>query len=90
MPLKTNVGINRKVTDSNFGSRGASVSLEVELDSSLVQPNPMNRWTSYESPNKEDWLEIDFGKTQEIGRVVLHLYDDRGGVQPPQDYNIEI
>ena len=36
MPLKTNVGINRKVTDSNYGSRGASVSLEVELDSSLV------------------------------------------------------
>jgi hypothetical protein len=37
MPLKTNVGISRKVADSNYGSRGASVSLEVELDSSLIQ-----------------------------------------------------
>ena len=37
MPLRTNVGINRKVTDSNYGSRGASVNLEVELDSSLIQ-----------------------------------------------------
>ena len=56
----------------------------------IYQPTPMNRWTSYESPNKEDWLQIDFGQTQEIGRVVLHLYDDRGGVQPPRDYHIEV
>lgn len=37
MPLKTNVGISRKVADNNYGSRGASVNLEVELDSSLIQ-----------------------------------------------------
>ena len=37
MPLKTNVGVSRKVADNNYGSRGASVNLEVELDSGLVQ-----------------------------------------------------
>lgn len=37
MPLKTNVGVNRKIADNNYGSRGASVNLEVELDSSLIQ-----------------------------------------------------
>jgi len=37
MPLKTNVGVNRKVADNNYGSRGASVNLEVELDSTLIQ-----------------------------------------------------
>ncbi len=37
MPLKTNIGVSRKVADNNYGSRGASVNLEVELDSSLVQ-----------------------------------------------------
>jgi hypothetical protein len=37
MPLKTNVGISRKLADNNYGSRGASVNLEVELDSSLIQ-----------------------------------------------------
>jgi hypothetical protein len=36
MPLKTNVGVSRKVADNNYGSRGASVNLEVELDSSLI------------------------------------------------------
>jgi hypothetical protein len=37
MPLRANIGISRKVADNNFGSRGATVNLEVELDSSLIQ-----------------------------------------------------
>lgn len=36
MPLKTNIGVSRKVADNNYGSRGASVNLEVELDSTLI------------------------------------------------------
>ena len=36
MPLKTNVGVSRKVSDNQYGSRGASVNLEVELDSTLI------------------------------------------------------
>jgi len=36
MPLKTNIGVSRKVADNNYGSRGASVNLEVELDSGLI------------------------------------------------------
>jgi hypothetical protein len=34
--MKLNVGASRKVTDNNYGSRGASVNLELELDASLV------------------------------------------------------
>jgi hypothetical protein len=52
-------------------------------------PSPVNRWTSYESPNATDWLEIDFGSPKEFGRVELAIYDDRGGVQPPTRYDIE-
>lgn len=36
MPLKLNVGLSRKVGEPNFGSRGASVNLELELDSAIV------------------------------------------------------
>ena len=49
----------------------------------------MNRWTSYGSPNETDWLEVDFGSPREVGRVDLHIYDDRGGVQPPVNYNVQ-
>ena len=53
-------------------------------------PTPTNRWTSYESPNKVDWLEIDFGKPVEFRKVDLAIYDDRGGVQRPIKYDFEI
>ena len=35
--LKLNVGLNRKVGEPNYGSRGGSVHMEVELDNSLMQ-----------------------------------------------------
>ena len=53
------------------------------------EPNPINRWTSYGSPNASNWLMVDFGKPQRFGRVELLIYDDHGGVQPPQSIAIE-
>lgn len=53
------------------------------------EPSPHNRWTSYGSPNAVDWLEIDFGQEKRVGRLVLHLYDDGGGVQVPAAYKIQ-
>jgi hypothetical protein len=50
---------------------------------------PHNRWTSFASPNKSDWLAIDFGRPKRVARVELAIYDDRGGVQPPAEYAIE-
>ena len=37
MPMRLNVGASRKVSDQHFGSRGASVNLELEFDSQLIQ-----------------------------------------------------
>ena len=36
MPIKINIGVCRKVGEANFGSRGASINLEAELDASIV------------------------------------------------------
>src|SRR2546421_4538850 len=36
MPLKLNVGLSRKVGQANYGSRGAVVNVELELEASLV------------------------------------------------------
>ncbi len=52
-------------------------------------PTPVNRWTSYESPNESDWLQIEFAKPTQFRRVDLAIYDDRGGVQSPTRYDIE-
>lgn len=52
-------------------------------------PTPHNRWTCFESPNTSDWLEVDLGEKKRVGRVELHIYDDRGGVQAPAGYIVQ-
>jgi len=37
MPLKINVGLNRKIGEANYGSRGACVNFEVEVEPTLVE-----------------------------------------------------
>jgi hypothetical protein len=56
----------------------------------IYQSNPVNRWTSYGSTNSADWLEVDFGAPKTFGRVEVLLYDDRGGVQPPAAYSVQV
>jgi F5/8 type C domain/Trehalase len=53
------------------------------------QVSPNNRWTSYESPNPTDWLEIDFGEPKKFRRVELAIFDDQGGVQAPLGHAVE-
>jgi hypothetical protein len=43
MPLKLNVGLCRKIGQPNYGSRGADINLEVEIDTSLLFDPPKLR-----------------------------------------------
>ena len=48
MPLTLNVSFNRKVGEANYGSRGASVSLEIEAESGLVrEPDKLQAKVDY-------------------------------------------
>jgi hypothetical protein len=43
MPLKLSIGMSRKMGEPNYGSRGATVGLEMEVDSGLVdQPRELH------------------------------------------------
>jgi hypothetical protein len=37
MPLKLNVAISRKIGQPNYGSRGATVGLELDIDAELIE-----------------------------------------------------
>ena len=40
MPLRLNIAMSRKIGEPNYGSRGATVGLEMEVDTSLVDQPP--------------------------------------------------
>ncbi len=52
-------------------------------------PEPRNRWTCYESPNAQDWLELAWEQPQDLTRLDVFLFDDRGGVQAPEKLEIQ-
>ena len=48
MPLKLNVGLTKKVGEPNYGSRGASVNFEVELEADLIrEPDQLREKVRY-------------------------------------------
>ncbi|HEV8293091.1 MAG TPA: discoidin domain-containing protein, partial [Tepidisphaeraceae bacterium] len=73
---------------ASFTSRFDNV-VEVNDGTISFAPTPRNRWTSFESPNPADWVEIDFGQEKEVGRIELAIYDDRGGIKSPENYNVQ-
>ena len=67
--LKLNVGLNRKVGEPNYGSRGGSVNMEVELDNSLMQePERLRETVSRLFAMVRQSLELELGADSDCGR----------------------
>ena len=49
-----------------------------------------NRWTAYGSPNRRDWVEIDFGEPRMVRRLELYLWGDEGRVRAPRSYTVQV
>ncbi|MGW8266255.1 MAG: MGH1-like glycoside hydrolase domain-containing protein [Longimicrobiales bacterium] len=73
---------------ASFTYRGDSVWEAVDGRLALTRYS-RSRWTAFESPNREDWLEVDFGRPEEVQWVDLFLYGDGRGVAAPQEYRFE-
>ncbi len=87
-PPAGNVALKAKATAS-FSDRFGGVP-QLAIDGKVgYRTTPVNRWTSFGSTNETDWLELDFPQPQEISRVVLYIFDDRGGVQAPAAYALQ-
>jgi len=50
--------------------------------------NSRNRWTAFESPNKTDWVQVDFGQAKTVGRIELYVFGDNAGVRAPVAYTL--
>ncbi len=62
---------------------------EINDGKSFFTTNSRNRWTAYESPNKSDWVQIDFGAEKSVSKFDIHLWGDKGGVRAPRKYTIQ-
>ncbi len=87
-PPPGNLALGAKASAS-FTSRFDNV-VEVNDGTISFASMPRNRWSSFESPNPSDWVELDFGQEKDVGRVELAIFDDRGGVKAPENYNVQI
>jgi hypothetical protein len=50
---------------------------------------PSTRWTTYRSPNRQDWLAVDLGTATSVSDVRISFYDDGGGVRTPDAYQLQ-
>jgi hypothetical protein len=48
-----------------------------------------SRWTSYASPNAQDYFGVDLRRSQAVSDVRLYFYDDGGGVRRPASYDLQ-
>jgi parallel beta-helix repeat protein len=90
-----------EVRNTNLLSDASGLGLTVTPTASYTYPGdtvlgPLDgsyanspRWTSWNSKNPQDWYAVQFDRPVVAGRIALHFYDDKGGVQPPKDYTIE-
>jgi hypothetical protein len=48
-----------------------------------------SRWTSYSSPNSQDYMGVNLRRNQVVCDVRLFFYDDGGGVRIPSSYDLQ-
>ena len=73
MPVKLNIGLSRKVGEANYGSRGASVNLEVELDSGIIS----------DQQRFQERVRALYGQARQSINAELDLPSEAPATEPP-------
>lgn len=50
----------------------------------------LSRWTSWPEKGEPQWVEIEFRKPRPLRSIGVYWYDDKGGVQAPQKWSLEV
>ena len=48
-----------------------------------------NRWTAFGSPNRSDWVQLDFGQLKTVQQVDLYLWGDSVRVRAPRRLTVQ-
>ena len=84
-----------KAEPGNNGNTGfeASASYTSRFDrvSTIVDgaANPNGRWTAFESPNKSDWVQVDFNRNMSANMIYIYFYQDNTNIFPPESVTIQ-
>ncbi len=81
-----------------FAAVTASHTFENDTTHALRQPHSpessadtsIRRWTSWPERGTPQWVEIDLGASRRLTAVGAYFYDDKGGVQVPGSWHIEV
>ena len=86
MPLKLNIAMSRKVGEPNYGSRGATVGLEMEVDSSLVnEPQQLHERIARLFQLAKQSIDAELGSRSANGQPTGHAAAESGrgsGIRP--------
>lgn len=49
-----------------------------------------NRWTALGSPNRRDWVQLDFGRRRTVRQLELYLWGDGTRVRAPRSVTVQV
>jgi hypothetical protein len=76
------------VASASFTSRSDSVGQVNDMRIAFTHYS-RNRWTAYGSPNRSDWVQLDFGRVHPVQQVDIYLWGDSAGVRAPRRMTVQ-
>lgn len=80
----------KAVTASHTWDTDTTLALSLRHTPKSSFDTTIPRWTSWPQVGKPQWVEIDLGAIKTIRNIGVYWYDDKGGVQVPGEWSLEV